>query len=180
MDQLTNFRLYWMGKLDEVEVSDLFISSIWMMLERLKKQCVTPRSMADVSEWIFPLPNVRIPRLLEFTWDGLHTHVVEVVEGEDMTAVVGDTIGADTMETIVVAVEVVMTAIAGNRHLTEDVMITDEDLDPDLTLLVVITINKPNDFTSSALISTNYKTNNENINKLKHLRNYPMESDIIG
>lgn len=152
-----------MGKLDEVEVSDLFISRIWMMLERLKKQCVTPRSMADVSEWIFLLPNVRILPLLEFTWGGLHTHVVEVVEGEDMTAVVVvvvDTKGADTMGTIVVAVEVVMTAIAGNRHLTEDVMITGEDLDPDLTLLVVIIINKSNDPTSTALISNTYKTNN--------------------
>jgi len=164
-----------MGKLEEVEVSDLFISRIWMMLERLKKQCVTPRSMADVSEWIFPLPNVRILPLLEFTWEGLHTHVVEVVEGEDMTAVVVDTTGADTMGTIVVAVEVVMTAIAGNRHLTEDVMITGEDLDPDLTLLVVIIINKPNDFTSTALVSNTYKTNNQNINKSKHLCNYRME-----
>ena len=149
-----------MAKLDEVEVSDLFISRIWMMLERLKKQCVTPKSMADVSEWIFPLPNVRILPLLEFTWGGLHTHVVEVVEGEDMTAVVVDMKGADTMGTIVVAVEVVMTAIAGNRHLTEDVMITGEDLDPDLTLLVVIIINKLNASLSTALISNTYKTNN--------------------
>ena len=166
-----------MEKLDEVEDSDLFISRIWMMLELLKKQCVTPRSMADVSEWIFPLPNVRILPLLEFTWEGLHTHVVEVVEGEDMTAVVVvvATKGADTMGTIVVAVEVVMTAIAGNRHLTEDVMITGEDLDPDLTLLVVIIINKPNDSASTALLSNTYKTNNQNINKIKHLRNYQME-----
>jgi hypothetical protein len=165
-----------MEKLDEVEVSDLFISRIWMMLELLKKQCVTPRSMADVSEWICPVPNVRILPLLEFTWEGLHPHVVEVVEGEDAeAAVVVATKGADTMGTIVVAVEVVMTAIAGNRHLTEDVMITGEDLDPDLTLLVVIIINKPNDFTSTALVSNTYKTNNQNINKSKHLCNYRME-----
>merc|ERR1712183_494010 len=132
-----------------------------MMLEQLKKQCVTLRSMADVSEWIFPLLNVRILPLLEFTWEGLHTHVVEVVVA---------TKGADTMGTIVVAVEVVMTTIAGNRHLTEDVMITGEDLDLDLTLLVVIIINKPNDSTSAALLSNTYKTNNQNINKIKHLQ----------
>lgn len=136
MAQFKNCRLCWTERLEEAEDLVLFTMSPWMMLKLPRKPCAIPKLMEGESGLTILSPNVLTHLPLEFTWDGQHIQEGEEVDVgtiEVVAVVMVDEIMMTTVEVVVVGDT---TDTAENPHPTEKgAMITDVDLDPDLTHL---------------------------------------------
>ena len=136
MAQFKNCRLCWTERLEEAEDLVLFTMSPWMMLKLPRKPCAIPKLMEEEFGLTILSPNVLTHLPLEFTWDDQHIQEGEEVDVgtiEVVAVVMVDEIMMTTVEVVVVGDT---TDTAESPHPTEKgAMITDVDLDPDLTHL---------------------------------------------